>query len=116
MRTAQVHAVLREAPLRALREIQRHMCSLVLFTCNECRVRFPAWRPDDVPDVDLQVVHACPNAVALWDELEAVPADDRMALRCSGLCGQCNVELEKVKDDAVLSGVTRLAPATIRIL
>ena len=83
------------------------MCSLVLFTCNECRVRFPAWKPDDVPEVELQVVHACSNVVAQWDEDPENVVEKRLALRCSGLCLQCHTELLKVKEDPVLSGVTR---------
>ena len=68
LRTAKIHASLRYEPLCAIQRVQEFMCSLVLFECRVCRVRFPAFPPGAEPGARLQVVSACSNVVGTWDE------------------------------------------------
>ena len=78
-RVAKYNVVLKEGPLRAVHAKQTMMTRMVLFTCNECAERFPAFHPAydprDVPKLDVELlrrgkdgVAACNTEVAKWDE------------------------------------------------
>ncbi|MEC7483283.1 MAG: hypothetical protein VX998_00675, partial [Candidatus Thermoplasmatota archaeon] len=108
LRTARLHLELRKKPLEAVHDVQDIMGSLVYFTCNECRVRFPAFHPKHVQRMKalkLEVPRHCDNSVAVWDQK---PENlTLLASRCSGLCQMCADDLKKVANDDSLQGVTR---------
>ena len=81
LRTAKDHAALRTEPLEAIQAMQDVMCNLLLFECNECHVRFPAFHPEFDPTtfepmLELQITKHCRNNVAVWDAGMPPPPED----------------------------------------
>ena len=96
LRVAKFDVTLRERPLLAVRAKHTMLTRMVLFTCNTCKNRFPAFHPafEPPPEVKLDLlrpgvdgVAPCNIAVAEWDELPSTPDESRlMAELCSGQC------------------------------
>ena len=91
---------LREAALRAVQAMHAILSSMVVFTCNDCKERFPTFHPAYVPppriakEMELlrhgkDGVAACNVEVAKWDELPPLQTVDGLALCCSGTCLRC---------------------------
>ena len=111
LRTAKIHVAFRQEPLEAMQAMQDIMCHLVLFECNECRIRFPAFHPDFTPEFDLQCTKQCRNAVASWEGDPPSAACAKRAPVCRGVCKACADELEKDENHELLKGVVRFGAA-----
>ena len=70
---------LREALLRAVQAMHAILTNMVLFSCNDCKERFPAFHPAYMPPAaiakEMEVLRpqrdglaACSTEVAKWDE------------------------------------------------
>ena len=106
-RVAKYDVVLKEGPLRAVHAKHVMLTRMVLFSCNECVERFPAFHPAydprDVPKLDVELlrrgkdgVAACNTEVARWDEFppfEPSEAELVLAEQYSGMCRRCHVDL-----------------------
>jgi hypothetical protein len=107
LRVAKFDLVLREKLLLAVRAKHTMLTRMVLFTCNTCRERFPAFHPAYEPPEDLKLellkrgadgVAACNVEVAEWDELPPLeaPEEDLLAAEGhSGCCWRCHVDVQK---------------------
>ena len=108
LRTTNIHAQLRRAPLEAVHYVQEVMESLIFFTCRECHIRFPAFHPkheDEMKKIKLQITKHCPTAVAEWNTTPGT--GQTLAARHTGLCAKCAVETEKNQHKEGLAGVLR---------
>ena len=91
LRVAKFDVRLKEMPLQAVRAVQAMLTRMVLFLCNTCRERFPAFHPAYEPPghVGLELlkhgadgVARCNVEVARWDEVPSAPdAEALMAVR-----------------------------------
>ena len=77
----------------------------VLFTCNHCKERFPAFHPAYVPPAsianEMEVLKhgrdglaTCNIEVSEWDELPPFEVADGLAMRCSGTCTRCQKDMD----------------------
>jgi hypothetical protein len=100
VRVAKYDVRLRDAPLRATQAMHAILSRLVVFTCNDCRERFPTFHPAFAPPpaiaADMEIlrrgkdgVAACSVEVASWDELPPLDPGDGVAMRCTGQCQRC---------------------------
>ena len=116
VRVAKYDVRLRDAPLRATQAMHTILSRLVLFTCRDCRERFPTFHPAFAPPpaiaAEMEIlkrgkdgVAACSVEVASWDELPPLHPDDGVAMRCSGQCQRCQKDEEsQLKDLAAADG------------
>ena len=107
LRVAKFDLVLRGGLLQAVRAKHAMLTRKVLFTCNTCRERFPAFHPAYEPPEDYKLdrlkrgadgVAACNVEVAEWDELpplEAPEEDLLVAEEHSGCCWRCHVDVQE---------------------
>jgi len=110
VRVAKYEVELRENPLRAAQAMHAILSRMVLFTCNDCKERFPTFHPAYVPPPavakDMEIlkrghdgVAACNVEVSKWDELPPLEAADGVATCCSGTCLRCQKDMdEQLKD------------------
>lgn len=100
VRVAKYDVNLRDAPLRAVQAMHTILSRMVLFTCNDCKERFPTFHPAYVPPPGIAKkmeilkpgrdgVPVCSVEVATWDELPPLDAPDDLAVCCSGTCLRC---------------------------
>ena len=105
VRVAKYDVELRDAPLRASQAMHAILSRMVLFTCNDCRERFPTFHPAFVPPPaianEMEIlkrgkngVAACSVEVATWDELPPLHPSDGVASRCTGRCHRCQKDEE----------------------
>ena len=96
LRVAKFDVRLKEMPLQAVRAVQAMLTRMVLFSCNTCRERFPAFHPAYEPPghVGLELlkhgaggVARCNVDVVRLDEVPSAPDAG------SGLCRRCDVQL-----------------------
>ena len=110
VRHAKFSVRLRESSLRAVHAVHTMLTRMVLFECDCCRERFPAFHPAFAPPaaVAKQIellkpgkggVAVCNIEVATWDVLPVPPDATEEALlvaeRCSGLCLACHKDIEQ---------------------
>ena len=107
VRVAKYDVPLREAALRAVQAMHAILNSMVLFTCNDCKERFPTFHPAYAPppriakEMELLKRHkkfgvAAVNVeVAKWDELPPLQPVDGLALCCSGTCLRCQKDMDE---------------------
>ena len=103
LRVAKSDVRLKQGPLQAVRAMHTILTRMVLFSCNTCRERFPAFHPAYEPPSKLGLellkhgadgVARCNVEVARSDEVPSAPdAEALMAEECSGLCRRCDVQL-----------------------
>ena len=104
-RVAKYGVALREAPLRAAHAAHAILTNMVRFDCNECRERFPAFRPAYAPPPEVEAklevlkpgrdgLAACSVAVAAWEELPPLDAPDGAARQSRGVCERCRRDIE----------------------
>ena len=97
-RTAKYEVDLREGSVQAVHAMHTILSRMVLFTCNECKERFPDFHPAYVPPPsianEMEVLKhgrdglaTCNVEVSEWDELPPFEAHDGPATRCSGRGG-----------------------------
>ena len=105
VRVAKYDVQLRDAPLRATQAMHAILSRMVLFTCNDCRERFPTFHPAFVPPPaianEMEIlkrgkdgVAACSVEVATWDELPPLNPSDGVAASCTGRCQRCQKDEE----------------------
>ena len=106
MRVAKYDVNMRDAPLRAVQAMHTLFSRMVVFTCNDCKERFPTFHPAYVPPPAIAKkmeilkhgkdgVAVCSVEVATWDELPPVDAPDGFALCCSGTCLRCQKDMDE---------------------
>ena len=107
VRTVKRRTQFRRGMLRHIRDALKPLHNMILFKCNECKSRFPTWHPDfPCPLTKLRCLDACPIDVAPEDFDRKPEGENRFATFHTGICLRCRQSLEKVKDDAVLQGVS----------
>ena len=100
VRTAKYEVQLREGAVQAVHAMHTILSRMVLFTCNHCKERFPAFHPAYVPPAsianEMEVLKhgrdglaTCNIEVSEWDELPPFEVADGLAMRCSGTCTRC---------------------------
>ncbi len=106
VRVAKYDVQVREASLRAVQAMHAILSHMVVFTCNECKERFPTFHPAYVPppsvlsEMELMKrgkdgLAACNLEVSRWDELPPFEAHDGLALSCSGTCLRCQMDMDE---------------------
>ena len=97
---------LKESALRAVQAQQTMLTRMVVFHCNWCTERFPAFHPAYEPPDWLPMellkrgasgVAACNIEVATWDEVPALspPEEDLIVAPChTGVCRACQLDIE----------------------
>ena len=106
VRVAKYDVQLREAALRATQAMHAMLSHMVLFTCNDCRERFPTFHPAYEPPAlvaqEMEMlkrgkdgVAACSLEVSRWDELPPFKPCDGLALSCSGTCLRCQKDMDE---------------------
>ena len=122
LRVAKFDLVLEQVPLHAVHAKQTMLTRMVLFTCDTCGERFPAFHPAYEPPQDLKLellkrgpcgVAACNIEVAEWNELPAFDppeVDLLVAEQHSGECRRCDMDVQTERlrqglgaDDAVVA-------------
>ena len=107
VRTVKRRIQFRRGMLKHIRDALKPLHNMILFKCNECKSRYPTWHPDfPCPLTKLRCLDACPIDVAPEDFDRKPEGENRFATFHTGICLRCRQSLEKVKDDAVLQGVS----------
>jgi hypothetical protein len=103
VRVPKFDVVLKEGPLQAVLAVHMIEEQTVLFTCNTCKERFPAFHPAYEPPAFLKLellkrgadgLPLCNVEVAQWDTFPAFPAageESVMAAEHAGECMRCGV-------------------------
>ena len=114
LRVAKYFVRLRESSLRAVHAVHAMLTRMVLFDCNCCRERFPAFHPAFGPPAVVAEqmellkcgadgVAPCSNAVATWEDLPLPPAAPEehllVAESCTGVCQACHADIQKQRRD-----------------
>ena len=110
VRVVKYDTKLREASLRAVQAVHAMLTRVVLFECNECKERFPAFHPAYAPPPELaetmEVLRRgrdgcapCNMEVFAWDEgsWPRRPGQEEptgaVAEQCSGTCRRCRMDM-----------------------
>ena len=105
-RVAKYDVQLRESPLRAVQAMHAILTNMVLFTCKDCKERFPAFHPAYVPPPRIakamEVLKHCKDGVAVcncevseWDELPPLQTGTSLAFQASGRCLRCQKDIDE---------------------
>ncbi len=88
-------------------DVEKILCSMVLFWCTTCNERFPTFHPKHTPESAsrLQTLATCPIAVNWTSENSPEDARAYTAPLVTGRCARCEADLEKIKNDPLLMGI-----------
>ena len=109
-RVAKYDVRLRENALHAVQAMHSILTRMVLFTCSECKERFPSFHPAYVPPPKIaksmellkkgtKGVAACNVEVSSWEEFPPFDVADGLALACRGVCLRCQRDMDSQAKD-----------------